>query len=107
MKKRLQSGKPQQYSADKPPHTREVASCPAGGRQACIGLEPAGSSTRPARPALLAHVSFVVCGLWVAHPYMIQQYYKKKLKQIRDMVSARIEHTPSSPKSGIVTISLY
>ena len=30
--------KPQQCSADKLPHTREVASCPAGGRQACTAL---------------------------------------------------------------------
>ena len=40
--------KPQRYSADKLPHARDAASCFAGGRQACIELQPAGCSTRPA-----------------------------------------------------------
>ena len=31
-------GKPQQYSQDNLPHTRDVAPCSAGGRQACIAL---------------------------------------------------------------------
>ena len=61
IKNQPQRRKPQQYSADELPHTRDVADCSAGGRQARVALEPAACSRHPA--LLVCCLRCVVFGL--------------------------------------------